>query len=181
VSLVIVVGVGCDDQKPECGDGKLREDNGEECDDGNIESGDWCDEACHKECGYMCWSEWNDGTVWSSGNGHCYWVVDGDWLFGNARSFCQLYDSHVVFISSEAEDTFSPWLGLNDEVLESVFEWADTTEIPVYSNWNEYGDEPNNSGSSGSNADCSKMALDGGDWFDENCGWGGAIICEHEY
>ncbi|MGK0358273.1 MAG: cysteine-rich repeat protein [Bradymonadia bacterium] len=36
-----------------CGDGMVQEDNGEECDDGNVDAGDGCDDRCQREevCG----------------------------------------------------------------------------------------------------------------------------------
>jgi len=37
-----------------CGDGKYQNENGEQCDDGNIEKGDGCDADCKVEKGWSC-------------------------------------------------------------------------------------------------------------------------------
>ncbi|XP_066117307.1 pappalysin-2 [Saccopteryx bilineata] len=42
---------------PYCGDGKVDRDLGEECDDGDLLSGDGCSRACHLEEGFNCVGE----------------------------------------------------------------------------------------------------------------------------
>ena len=57
----------------------------------------------------------------------------------------------------------------------------DSSEYVLYTNWSVYMDEPNNTGGHGTDADCAMMGMDGGAWYDQNCNWGGAFICEYDY
>jgi len=55
-----------------CGDGKYQNENGEQCDDGNVRSGDGCDKDCKIEKGWSCAAgSWNHASGCDKcGNGH---------------------------------------------------------------------------------------------------------------
>ncbi|XP_064336005.1 C-type lectin domain family 17, member A isoform X4 [Camelus dromedarius] len=118
---------------------------------------------------------------WLPFQGKCYYFSPSTKSWDEARKFCQENYSHLVIISSIAEQIFvskahgSPrvhWLGLNDRKLEGDWRWLDGSPITL-SFWDPQ--EPNNL----HNEDCASMN-GGGTWNDLSCDKTTYWICERQ-
>ena len=107
-------------------------------------------------------------------------VSDDDGIgitWNRAELYCNRYDRHLASIHSPTENDYAwscisdiiintgggAWIGLNDVLNESYFEWSDATQFN-YSNW--YPSEPNNFGSG---EDCAHFWSETPVWNDIGC------------
>ncbi|KAM6216807.1 C-type lectin domain family 17, member A [Rhynchocyon petersi] len=118
---------------------------------------------------------------WLPFEGKCYYFSPNTKSWDGARKFCQENYSHLVIISSPAEQKFvasahgSPrvyWLGLTDRNQEGNWRWLDGSPITL-SFWDP--EEPNNL----FEEDCASMNR-GGTWNDLSCDKTTYWICERE-
>ncbi|XP_006900871.1 PREDICTED: C-type lectin domain family 17, member A [Elephantulus edwardii] len=118
---------------------------------------------------------------WLPFEGKCYYFSPNTKPWDAARKFCQENYSHLVIISSPAEQKFvasahgSPrvyWLGLTDKNQEGVWKWLDGSPVTL-SFWDPQ--EPNNLW----NEDCASMNRDG-TWNDLACEKTTYWICERK-
>ncbi|XP_077621841.1 C-type lectin domain family 17, member A isoform X2 [Crocuta crocuta] len=118
---------------------------------------------------------------WLPFEGKCYYFSPNTKSWDEARKFCQENYSHLVIISSFAEQKFlakahgSPriyWLGLNDKDREGDWRWLDGSPVTL-SFWEP--EEPNNI----NNEDCASMNK-GGTWNDLSCDKTTYWICERQ-
>jgi cysteine-rich repeat protein len=110
---------------------------GEECDDGNLQSGDFCDADCQKECIL------GDDSILS--DDHCYMFFAEPTAWGDAANACTLLNSHLASIASSDENGLvqglvigTAWVGLTDQWSEGTFIWSEGVgEIlaPIYEAW----------------------------------------------
>ncbi|XP_039738633.1 C-type lectin domain family 17, member A [Pteropus medius] len=118
---------------------------------------------------------------WLLFEGKCYYFSTSTKSWDEARKFCQENYSHLVIISSIAEQNFvskahrSPrvhWLGLSDRDHEGEWKWLDGSPITL-SFWDP--EEPNNN----YDEDCASMNK-GGSWNDLSCNKATYWICERK-
>ncbi|XP_025718887.1 C-type lectin domain family 17, member A [Callorhinus ursinus] len=118
---------------------------------------------------------------WLLFEGKCYYFSPTTKSWDEARKFCQENYSHLVIISSFAEQNFvakahgSPrvyWLGLNDREHEGDWKWLDGSPVTL-SFWDP--EEPNNI----YDEDCASMNK-GGTWNDLSCDKTTYWICERK-
>nr|XP_035922433.1 C-type lectin domain family 17, member A isoform X1 [Halichoerus grypus] len=118
---------------------------------------------------------------WLPFEGKCYYFSPTTKSWDEARKFCQENYSHLVIISSFAEQNFvakahgSPrvyWLGLNDREHEGDWKWLDGSPVTL-SFWDP--EEPNNI----YDEDCASMNK-GGTWNDLSCDKTTYWICERK-
>ncbi|XP_032739373.1 C-type lectin domain family 17, member A [Lontra canadensis] len=118
---------------------------------------------------------------WVPFEGKCYYFSPTTKSWDEARKFCQENYSHLVIISSFAEQNFvakahgSPrvyWLGLNDRNREGDWKWLDGSPVTL-SFWDP--EEPNNL----FDEDCASMNK-GGTWNDLSCDKTTYWICERK-
>ncbi|XP_037363827.1 C-type lectin domain family 17, member A [Talpa occidentalis] len=118
---------------------------------------------------------------WLPFEGKCYYFSQVTKSWEEARKFCQENYSHLVIISSFAEQNFvakahgSPrvyWLGLSDRGQEKDWRWLDGSPVTL-SFWEPQ--EPNNS----NEEDCGSMNK-GGTWNDLSCDKTTYWICERK-
>ncbi|XP_076977691.1 C-type lectin domain family 17, member A [Tamandua tetradactyla] len=118
---------------------------------------------------------------WLPFEGKCYYFSPNTKTWDGARKFCQENYSHLVIISSVAEQKFvskahgSPrvyWLGLHDNDHEGDWRWLDGSPVTL-SFWDPQ--EPNNL----YEEDCASMNK-GGTWNDLSCGKTTYWICERK-
>ncbi|XP_041616718.1 C-type lectin domain family 17, member A isoform X1 [Vulpes lagopus] len=118
---------------------------------------------------------------WLPFEGKCYYFSPSTKSWDEARKFCQENYSHLVIISSFAEQNFvakahgSPrvyWLGLNDRDHEGNWKWLDGSPVTL-SFWDP--EEPNNL----HDEDCASMNK-GGTWNDLSCDKTTYWICERK-
>ncbi|KAI5935533.1 C-type lectin domain family 17, member A isoform X1 [Manis javanica] len=118
---------------------------------------------------------------WLSFEGKCYYFSQSPKSWYEARMFCQENYSHLVIISSFAEQNFvakahgSPrvyWLGLSDINREGDWRWLDGSPVTL-SFWGP--EEPNNI----QDEDCASMDK-GGTWNDLSCDKTTYWICERK-
>ncbi|XP_015999540.2 C-type lectin domain family 17, member A isoform X2 [Rousettus aegyptiacus] len=118
---------------------------------------------------------------WLLFEGKCYYFSASTKSWDEARKFCQENYSHLVIISSIAEQNFvskahrSPrvhWLGLSDRDHEGEWKWLDGSPITL-SFWDP--EEPNNI----YDEDCASMNK-GGTWNDLSCNKATYWICERK-
>ncbi|XP_049733100.1 C-type lectin domain family 17, member A isoform X2 [Elephas maximus indicus] len=118
---------------------------------------------------------------WLPFEGKCYYFSQVTKSWEEARKFCQENYSHLVIISSFAEQNFvakahgSPrvyWLGLNDKDHEGDWHWLDGSPVTL-SFWGP--EEPNNI----HEEDCASMNNDG-TWNDLACSKTTYWICERK-
>ncbi|XP_008057679.1 C-type lectin domain family 17, member A [Carlito syrichta] len=111
----------------------------------------------------------------------CYYFSPSTRSWDEAREFCQDNFSHLVIVSSFAEQNFlakahdSPWmywLGLSDRDQEGDWRWLDGSPVTL-SFWEP--EEPNNI----NNEDCASMNR-GGTWNDLSCFKTAHWICERK-
>jgi cysteine-rich repeat protein len=109
---------------PPCGNSVL--DGDEQCDDGNVVSGDSCDEGCQVECQ----SGFEDPQTH-----HCYLHVadDQDWFEAYDHCLALGPGWDLVAVSSQPENIFLDdvvdpstfyWTGGNDQTQEGEYEWT---------------------------------------------------------
>ncbi|XP_045348229.1 C-type lectin domain family 17, member A isoform X1 [Leopardus geoffroyi] len=118
---------------------------------------------------------------WLPFEGKCYYFSPRTKSWDEARKFCQENYSHLVIISSFAEQKFvakahgSPriyWLGLSDRDHEGDWKWLDGSPVTL-SFWDP--EEPNNI----NDEDCASMNK-GGTWNDLSCDKTTYWICERK-
>ncbi|XP_069347817.1 C-type lectin domain family 17, member A [Eulemur rufifrons] len=118
---------------------------------------------------------------WLPFEGKCYYFSPNTKSWDEARKFCQENYSHLVIISSFAEQNFvakvhrSPrvyWLGLHDKDKEGDWRWLDGSPVTL-SFWDP--EEPNNM----NEEDCASMNR-GGTWNDLSCEKTTYWICERK-
>ncbi|XP_016075153.1 PREDICTED: C-type lectin domain family 17, member A [Miniopterus natalensis] len=118
---------------------------------------------------------------WLPFEGKCYYFSTNTKSWDEARKFCQENYSHLVIISSIAEQNFvskahrSPrvhWLGLSDREHEGKWKWLDGSPVTL-SFWEP--EEPNNV----NDEDCVSMNK-GGTWNDLSCNKATYWICERK-
>ncbi|XP_006161116.1 C-type lectin domain family 17, member A isoform X2 [Tupaia chinensis] len=118
---------------------------------------------------------------WLPFEGKCYYFSITTKSWDGARTFCQENYSHLVIISSPAEQNFvakvhgSPrvfWLGLSDKDHEGDWRWLDGTPVTI-SFWDPQ--EPNNL----NDEDCGSIN-GGGTWNDLSCFKTTYWICERK-
>ncbi|KAM7140927.1 C-type lectin domain family 17, member A [Molossus nigricans] len=118
---------------------------------------------------------------WLRFEGKCYYFSPNTKSWDEARKFCQENYSHLVIISSIAEQNFvskahrSPrvhWLGLSDREHEGDWKWLDGSPVTL-SFWEP--EEPNNI----NDEDCASMNK-GGTWNDLSCNKATYWICERK-
>ncbi|XP_034513799.1 C-type lectin domain family 17, member A isoform X4 [Ailuropoda melanoleuca] len=118
---------------------------------------------------------------WLPFEGKCYYFSSTTKSWDEARKSCQENYSHLVIISSFAEQNFvsrahgSPrvyWLGLNDREREGDWKWLDGSPVTL-SFWDP--EEPNNI----FDEDCASMNK-GGTWNDLSCDKSTYWICERK-
>ncbi|XP_006874385.1 PREDICTED: C-type lectin domain family 17, member A [Chrysochloris asiatica] len=111
----------------------------------------------------------------------CYYFSKSTKTWDIARKFCQENYSHLVIISSKAEQVFVAnaqdsskvyWLGLTDKNREGDWRWLDGTPATL-TFWNS--EEPNNH----QEEDCASMNV-GGSWNDFSCDKTLHWICERK-
>ncbi|KAF0886675.1 CL17A protein, partial [Crocuta crocuta] len=129
---------------------------------------------------------------WLPFEGKCYYFSPNTKSWDEARKFCQENYSHLVIISSFAEQKFlakahgSPriyWLGLNDKDREGDWRWLDGSPVTLRQVLRTLGvsacfwepEEPNNI----NNEDCASMNK-GGTWNDLSCDKTTYWICERQ-
>jgi cysteine-rich repeat protein len=160
---------------PACGNGLLEPP--EECDDGDTNNGDGCDELCVVTCE-------NGGHKRPLSN-HCYWIFGNDKSYNEALVSCHPFDAHLATLTDQAEqsyviDTVNPgdkfWLGGHDFAQDGTFVWITGEPFPT-DLWQS--GEPNNGGI-GSDQDCVAAYDDDGDLDDENCDDNLDWLCERE-
>lgn len=167
------------DTGPACGNGLLEPP--EECDDGDTNNGDGCDESCLVVC--------DQGGIKRDLTNHCYWKFGDDRSWNEALVACQALGggAHLATITNNGErdfvdDIVDPdakyWLGGHDFALEGTFVWITGEAFPT-DLWND--GEPNNGGI-GSEQDCVSAYADNGesndDFDDESCDDELDSVCE---
>nr|XP_012613898.1 C-type lectin domain family 17, member A isoform X3 [Microcebus murinus] len=118
---------------------------------------------------------------WLHFEGKCYYFSPDTKSWEEARKFCQENYSHLVIVSSFAEQNFVAkangfprvyWLGLHDRNKEGDWRWLDGSPVTL-SFWDP--EEPNNM----NEEDCASMNRGGG-WNDLSCEKTTYWICERK-
>jgi cysteine-rich repeat protein len=105
-----------------CGNGTL--DPGEECDDGNATDGDGCTK-CVVDCSEPDAFKLKDTH-------HCYWFVELDASWSEARGKCALAGADLVAFSTDEEHAAvigfvsagHVWTGGNDNAVDGTYVWS---------------------------------------------------------
>ena len=175
-------GMGSGGDGPACGNGILEPP--EECDDGDTNNGDGCDENCVVVC--------EMGGIKRPLTNHCYWTFGNDKSWNEARVSCENLGggAHLATVLNAEErnfidDVVDPdakyWLGGEDFLMDGTFVWITGEPFPG-DLWG--GGEPNNGGAIGSEQDCVAAFEIGGssnDAFDdEDCDDNFDWVCERE-
>jgi cysteine-rich repeat protein len=164
---------------PVCGNDTIE--RGEECDDGNVASGDGC-VACMVECTAS-------GEVEDPDTHHCYrFTLSQSW--DKALTDCTGWGGHLAAITSDAEIAFvrlhiteRTWIGGNEKAVEGTWVW-ENGEPWSYAPWN--AGEPNDGGGVGGgppdDEDCLEL-YDANDiapygFADSNCPANHVALCE---
>jgi cysteine-rich repeat protein len=175
---------------PVCGNGIPQA--GEECDDGNMDPTDGCDQ-CVVDCQTI-----RPGSTKSPYNFHCYEFVDRSTNFDAAQTHCSMLTSlmgitgHLITISSVDENQFALtlainhpiWIGASDNKSDTdpssgPFQWV-TGELWSYTNW-QMGEPDTGATSCPGPGMCYEhcaVQLDTGFWDDTVCSQGHDYICE---
>ncbi|RVE65935.1 hypothetical protein OJAV_G00121150 [Oryzias javanicus] len=130
-------------------------------------------------CGY---SQCQPG--WRENNGKCYFFSTDTKSWFDANTYCMQQNSHLLSIQDVQErlwvrtqvGTEIYWMGLNDEIVEGVWEWSDGSPFIEYlSLWGQ-GQPDNWQG----NEHCGEVVgYNNGHWNDENCDTKRRYICKH--
>jgi Lectin C-type domain len=147
-----------------------------------------CEEgSCEPSCPPYCGAVPNcTGPV--AFNGHGYYLCTQAKNYAQALQSCANHGTHLVTISSEAENDFiagfaddewTIWIGLDDRTDEGSFVWV-TGEPLSYQDWSlgqpSDGLPPLGLGSE----DCAKLNPSNGKWGDDACDDKAAFVCEVE-
>lgn len=169
-----------------CGNSVI--DGAEQCDDGNLVSGDGCSSDCLMECD--CPSGTDCSKLQDVGSLHCYALVRGpDQSWDGANMACQLWGGTLAILAAQTEiDLVLPllssgdtplWIGATDLVTEGEFAWQNG-ETFNYQNgdppWNQHffpPDEPNG----GADENCLEI-YDTGNLNDNSCSQIHDYLCE---
>jgi cysteine-rich repeat protein len=160
-----------------CSNGELNK--GEQCDDGNSEDSDACNNQCEVNIEGCTFYRNNLGSYIFCGGDSDPGIQAEGLSWSDAQEACSSFGSYqLVTINSETENDFltsiiddAPWIGLNDQSSEGDFVWASGQAV-VYTNWED--GEPNNSG----DEDCAQIYSWDGKWNDGTCSSAIGYICE---
>uniref|UniRef100_A0A3P9LRF9 C-type lectin domain-containing protein n=1 Tax=Oryzias latipes TaxID=8090 RepID=A0A3P9LRF9_ORYLA len=118
---------------------------------------------------------------WRENDGKCYFFSTDTKSWFDANSYCMGQSSHLLSIQDVQErvrtqiGTEIYWMGLNDEVVEGVWEWSDGSHFIEYLFWGQ-GQPDNWQG----NEHCGEVVgYNNGHWNDENCDTKRRYICKH--
>jgi hypothetical protein len=115
----------------------------------------------------------------------CTKLVTTTTSWSNAEKNCELDGGKLVTFSSSTENTavfeayqksIPYWIGLTDEASEGNFIWLDGT-TPSFFPWSASSSAPDNTGPSGSPANC-VMTQESGEWNDRKCSDFYSSVCE---
>ena len=151
------------------GDGNVRPNAFEACNDRDDNCDGTVDEGCMADCNRVV-----------RGSSRYHFCRSGR-RWTDARDFCETLDASLVTIDDAPENAFVReqadaagagdwWTGLNDRGDEGEWEWVSGSSA-AYRNWG--GGEPNNIG----NEDCASIRPDGR-WNDSNCNNSLRFACE---
>lgn len=115
---------------------------------------------------------------WLEFQDHCYFFSNFTLNWTQAEEMCREKGSHLVVITSQAEQDFilshynnnEYWIGLTDLEKEGTFKWVDGTPLS-YTFWK--AGEPNNL----ITEDCAHVSTNG-KWNDNFCHWKLHALCE---
>ncbi|XP_023136670.3 macrophage mannose receptor 1 [Amphiprion ocellaris] len=123
---------------------------------------------------------------WRDYEGKCYFFSTDTKTWTEANAFCSEQNSDLMSIQDVHErlwvrtqiGTEIFWIGLNDHVVEGVYEWSDGSPFIEYLQYwmpgqpDNWGDEPGE--------DCGQVVGSSfGQWNDENCNVKRKYICKH--
>uniref|UniRef100_A0A3B3BIN7 C-type lectin domain-containing protein n=1 Tax=Oryzias melastigma TaxID=30732 RepID=A0A3B3BIN7_ORYME len=131
---------------------------------------------------------------WRQNDGKCYFFSTDTKSWFDANNYCMEQNSHLLSIQDEEFSLTVPpcflfqlwvrtqigteiyWMGLNDEIVEGVWEWSDGSPFIEYlSLWGQ-GQPDNWQG----NEHCGEVVgYNNGHWNDENCDSKRRYICKH--
>ncbi|XP_047425524.1 macrophage mannose receptor 1 [Mugil cephalus] len=120
---------------------------------------------------------------WREYQDTCYYFSTDTKSWPEANAFCLEQNSNLMSIQNIQErlwvrtqiGTDSYWFGLNDQVVEGVYEWSDGSPFIVYLSFWMLG-QPDDY----NNEDCGVISgSDSGHWKDENCSNKFKYICKH--
>jgi cysteine-rich repeat protein len=167
-----------------CGNGVV--DPGEDCDDGNRQSGDGCTLACHREAACA------PPNLADPVSGHCYETVSTLRNWPDAQADCARGGAHLVTLQNSAEEALvegllaqqlpgvDTWHGLTNRTQANPpdFEWV-TGEPVTWTAWDS--GEPNNPGVENCGIILKAVRHAGfGRWDNRACTSTLGYVCEHE-
>jgi cysteine-rich repeat protein len=167
-----------------CGNGVV--DPGEDCDDGNRQSGDGCTQACHHEA--PC----NAPDLADPVSGHCYETVSTLRNWPDAQADCMRGGAHLVTPQNAAEEALvegllaqqlpgvDTWNGLTNASMAAPpdYEWV-SGEPVTWTDWDS--GEPNNPGVENCGIILKAVRHAGfGRWDNRACTATLGYVCEHD-
>jgi cysteine-rich repeat protein len=161
---------------PVCGNKVLEAP--EECDDGDLDSGDGCSDKCQVECNEQV-------GEYKLVDNHCYRGLTNQ-TWSGAEAACVAWNGHLISISSDDEFDMASkisdaigtpaWIGLTDQAAEGQYVWTDGTPY-VFKKW-----EPGEPNDVVHIENCVVMAGNNAgsaySWYDEMCLQPFRAICE---
>uniref|UniRef100_A0A3B3D6F8 C-type lectin domain-containing protein n=1 Tax=Oryzias melastigma TaxID=30732 RepID=A0A3B3D6F8_ORYME len=113
---------------------------------------------------------------WRQNDGKCYFFSTDTKSWFDANNYCMEQNSHLRnFLLLTQIGTEIYWMGLNDEIVEGVWEWSDGSPFIEYLLWGQ-GQPDNWQG----NEHCGEVVgYNNGHWNDENCDSKRRYICKH--
>jgi hypothetical protein len=118
------------------------------------------------------------------GGTKCLKIVTTTSAWATAETACGADGGTLATITSSAQNAavigaYSAnvpfWIGFTDSATEGTFLWVDGTPTS-YTNW--YSTEPDNTGPSGSPANCVIVNTAAGQWYDRPCGDANRYLCQ---
>uniref|UniRef100_A0A3B3BI40 C-type lectin domain-containing protein n=1 Tax=Oryzias melastigma TaxID=30732 RepID=A0A3B3BI40_ORYME len=86
----------------------------------------------HGQSGQGCSRRTPCQPGWRQNDGKCYFFSTDTKSWFDANNYCMEQNSHLTQIGTEIY-----WMGLNDEIVEGVWEWSDGSPFIEYLLWGQ--------------------------------------------